>query len=95
MGTHRIACITYRAETALCSLVRGPTIDSAAARRLLQDLFVTDADLRPDPAAGVLHVAIHRGSRPAEDRVRAAPENSVTVTSQRCVGHVSHGLNVW
>jgi len=34
----------------------------------LQDLFVTDADIRPDPSAGVLHVEVHRGSRPVVDR---------------------------
>ena len=64
--------IAYRAETALCSLVRSATIDSAAARRLLQDLFVTEADIRPDPSAGVLNVEIHRGSRPVVDRTLAA-----------------------
>ena len=57
-----VRMIAYRAETALCSLVRSVTIDSAAARRLLQDFFVTEADIRPDPSAGVLHVEIHRGS---------------------------------
>jgi hypothetical protein len=44
-------------------------MDTAAARRVLQDLFVTEADLRPDPAAGILHVDVHRGSRPAVDRI--------------------------
>jgi hypothetical protein len=63
-----VRMIAYRAETALCSLVRSATIDSAAARSLLQDLFITDADLRPDPSAGVLHVEVHRGSRPVTDR---------------------------
>lgn len=64
--------IAYRAETALCSLLRSATIDNAAARRLLQDLFVTEADIRPDPSAGLLHVEIHRGSRPVVDRTLAA-----------------------
>jgi len=64
--------IAYRAETALCSLLRSPTIDNAAARRLLQDLFVTEADIRPDPSAGLLHVEVHRGSRPVVDRALAA-----------------------
>ena len=63
-----VRMIAYRAETALCSLVRTATIDNAAARSLLQELFVTDADIRPDPSAGVLHVEIHRGSRPVVDR---------------------------
>lgn len=67
-----VRMIAYRAETALCSLLRSPTIDSAAARRLLQDLFLTDADIRPEPSAGLLHVAIHRGSRPVVDRTLTA-----------------------
>jgi len=60
--------IAYRAETALCGLLRSPAIDNAAARRLLQDLFLTEADLRPDLANSQLHVEVHRGSRPAVDR---------------------------
>ena len=63
-----VGMIAYRAETALCGLLRTPLIDNAAARRLLQDLFLADADLRPDAPAGLLHVEVHRGSRPAVDR---------------------------
>ena len=60
--------IAYRAETALCSLLRSPTIDNAAARNLLQTLFVTEADIRPDLETMQLHIGVHRGSRPAIDR---------------------------
>ena len=67
-----VRMIAYRAETAMCALLSGPTMDTAAARRVLQDLFVTEADLRPDPTAGILHVEVHRGSRPAVDRVLSA-----------------------
>ena len=63
-----VRMIAYRAETALCGLLRSPTIDTTAARRLLQDLFVTEADIRPDTASGQLHIEVHRGSRPAVDR---------------------------
>jgi len=63
-----VRMIAYRAETAMCSLLSNPTLDTTAARRLLQDLFVTEADLRPDPEARILHVEIHRSSRPAVDR---------------------------
>jgi hypothetical protein len=63
-----VRMIAYRAETALCGLLRTPAIDSTAARRLLQDLFVTEADIRPDGASGQLHIEVHRGSRPAVDR---------------------------
>jgi hypothetical protein len=63
-----VRMIAYRAETAMCSLLSGPTMDTTAARRLLQDLFLTEADLRPDPENRILHIDIHRGSRPAVDR---------------------------
>ena len=63
-----VRMIAYRAETAMCSLLSDSNVDTTAARRLLQDLFETEADLRPDPEASILHVEIHRGSRPAVDR---------------------------
>jgi hypothetical protein len=78
-----VRMIAYRAETAMCALLTHPDVDStppdtalgdaapidtATARRVLQDLFVTEADLRPDCAAGILHVEVHRASRPAVDR---------------------------
>jgi len=63
-----VRMIAYRAETAMCSLLSNPTLDTTAARRLLQDLFVTEADLRPEPTEGILHVEVHRSSRPAADR---------------------------
>jgi hypothetical protein len=64
-----VRMIAYRAETAMCSLLTSTTLDTSAARRVLQDLFVTEADLRPDPASGILHVEVHRGSRPVVDRI--------------------------
>jgi len=66
-----IRMIAYRAETAMSSLIRGPTVDTPAARRLLQDLFVTEADIAPDHENHCLHIQMHRGSRPAADRVLA------------------------
>ena len=93
-----VGMIAYRAETALCGLLRTPLIDNAAARSLLQDLFIADADLRPDAPAGLLHVEVHRGSRPAVDRALASlfsqlnemelvfPGTDLTL-SYRLVGH--------
>ncbi len=63
-----VRMIAYRAETALCGLLRSPAIDTTAARRILQDLFMTEADIRPDATSGHLHIEVHRGSRPAVDR---------------------------
>ena len=63
--------IAYRAETAMCDLISSPTVDTPAARRLLQDLFTTEADIIPDHETHRLLVNVHRGSRPAADQALA------------------------
>ena len=60
-----IRMIAYRAETAMVSLLKGPNVDSASARRLLQDLFVTEADILPNPENKELRVRVHNASRMA------------------------------
>lgn len=60
--------IAYRSETAMVELLKGTGVDSAAARRLLQDLFVNEADILPDPDAKELRVRVHTASRPATNR---------------------------
>jgi hypothetical protein len=44
------------------------TTDSAVARRLLQDLFVTDADILPDPENNRLRIRVHNTSLPSANR---------------------------
>ena len=66
-----IRMIAYRAETAMVGLITGPTVDSPAARRLLQDLFVTEADILPDPENKELNIRVHNASRPAANRALA------------------------
>jgi hypothetical protein len=63
-----IRMIAYRAETAMSRLITGPAVDTAAARRLLQDLFATEADIFPDYDNQCLRVAVHRSARPAADQ---------------------------
>ncbi len=63
-----VRMIAYRAETALCSLLGEQGVESAAARRMLQDLFTTEADIVPDQAKQRLTVRVHRSARPAVDR---------------------------
>lgn len=65
-----IKMIAYRAETAMTPILRknNPAIDLPAARRILQDLFVTEADLIPDQQNKLLTVQIHRSARPVTDR---------------------------
>ena len=43
-----VRMITYRAETAMVSLLKSATVDSSTGRQLLQNLFVTEADIFPD-----------------------------------------------
>jgi len=63
-----IKMIAYRAETAMTDLLTGPTVDTPAARRLLQDLFATEADILPDPEKKILRIKVHGASRPAANR---------------------------
>lgn len=63
-----VRMIAYISETAMVSLLKSTTVDSPAARRLLQDLFVTEADILPNMKEGLLVVRIHSASRPAASR---------------------------
>lgn len=59
-----IAC---RAESALAGEVREALARDDDARALLRRLFVTPANLRPDPVAKTLTVEIHRLGSPLQD----------------------------
>lgn len=63
-----VKMIAYRAETAMAALLIGPTIDTPMARRLLQDLFMTEADILPDAENNVLRIRVHSASRPAANK---------------------------
>jgi len=52
----------------MAGLLKGPTIDTPAARRLLQDLFITEADILPDAENKILRIRIHGASRPAVNK---------------------------
>jgi hypothetical protein len=60
-----IKMIAYRAETAMASMLENATIDTPAARVLLQNLFVSEADLIPDKEKKILRVRVHNAARPA------------------------------
>jgi transposase len=66
-----IRMIVYRAETAMVGILTGPTVDSSDARSLLQDLFLTEADIVPDPENEKLNIRVHSASRPAANRTLA------------------------
>ncbi len=60
-----VKMIAYRAETSMAGILKNSTIDMAAARRLLQDLYATEADILPDSKNKILTVRVHNASRPA------------------------------
>ena len=63
-----VKMIGYRAETAMVGMLLGPTVDTPAARQLLRDLFVSEADIIPDTENKQLLVKVHAGSRPAVNK---------------------------
>jgi hypothetical protein len=62
-----IKLIAYRAESALAGEVREALARDDDARALLRRLFVTPANLRPDPIAQTLTVELHRLGSPLQD----------------------------
>ena len=52
----------------MAPLLVSSTVDFAAARTLLQNLFVTEADILPDTENKRLLVRVHSASRPAANR---------------------------
>jgi hypothetical protein len=66
-----IRMIAYRSETAMVGLITSATVDSSDARRLLQDLFITEADILPEPENEQLKIRVHNASRPAANRALA------------------------
>ena len=69
MDTVRL--IAYRAETALSSVLRESLARTDDSRSLLRDLFRSDADLLPDPEAGLLRVRVHTMANPRSNRSMA------------------------
>lgn len=64
-----VKMIGYRAETALAGMLLGPTVDTPAARQLLQDLFVSEADILPDTENKKLRIKVHAGARPSVNKL--------------------------
>jgi transposase len=63
-----VRMIAYRAETAMAGLMIDSTVKMSDARRLLQTLFVTDADILPDAQNNLLRVRVHNASTHADNR---------------------------
>lgn len=76
--TDTVKMIAYRSETALTGIVREKLSRADDARSLLRDLFRSEADLYPEPQAGVLKVSVHPLS---------------TARSNRAIRHLLEQLN--
>ena len=63
-----VRMIAYRAETALAVILMPILGCLSQARTILQDLFVTEADILPEPSQKLLRIRVHHASRPAADR---------------------------
>ena len=59
--------IAYRAETAMANILRDTLSHPDEARRLLQSLYKTEADLLPDANQGTLTVRLHHMANPCSD----------------------------
>ncbi len=62
-----IKMIAYRAETAMANVLRETISHPHEARRLLQALYQTEADLLPDPEKQTLTVRLHHLANAASD----------------------------
>jgi len=60
--------ICYRAETAMATLLMEANATLPQSRALLQDLFGSTADLRPDYPAKHLHIHLHTAATPKRNR---------------------------
>jgi len=63
-----VRMIAYRSETAMAGLLIDSIVKMPDARRLLQTLFVTDADILPDVQNNLLRVRVHNASTHADNR---------------------------
>ena len=59
--------IAYRAETAMANILRNTLSHPDEARRLLQSLYKTEADLLPDANQGTLTVRLHHMANACSD----------------------------
>jgi len=64
-----IKMIAYRAETAMCNMIRNHMSHPDEARLLLKQIYQTDADLYPDYTNKTLTVSIHRLNYRKDDKI--------------------------
>ena len=75
-----VKMIAWRSETAMAPILTSPTVDGADARSILQDLFVSDADIIPEYEDGILRIRVHNASLPAKNRSLAILSEELSKT---------------
>jgi len=96
-----IKLVAYRAETAMAHVMREalPKWRQEEARRLLQSLYASEADLIPDEAAGTLTIRLHYPANPLLARAveklceeLTAAETIFPTTKLRLVYQLANGI---
>jgi len=64
-----IKIIAYRAETALCNIIKKQMTSPQQARTLIRKLYTADADTELDPKKAMLIVKLHRTNLWADDKI--------------------------
>jgi hypothetical protein len=64
-----IKIIAYRAETALCNLIKNLMASPQQARTLVRKFYSSDADIELDQSNSVLLVKLHRTNHWADDKI--------------------------
>ena len=81
-----VRMIAYRAETAMVPLLMSETVDSSDARAILQAIFLTEADILPEPQHERLRVQVHRSACPVTDSHRQRLFDLLNQTETRYPG---------
>jgi predicted nuclease with TOPRIM domain len=81
-----IKMVAYRSETTMVTMLTNPTVDSAKARRILQDLFISDADIIPEYDDKILRIRVHNASLPATNRSLAIMLEELNKTKTKYPG---------
>ena len=64
-----IKIIAYRAETALCNIIKKQMTSPQQARSLIRKLYSADADIEVDQKNATLIVKLHRTNLWADDKI--------------------------
>lgn len=65
----QIKMIAYRAETGMFNIIKNELTRPDEGRKLLQELFLTDADIHPDYVAKTITVKLHNQNHRNQDKI--------------------------